>query len=123
MSLKTIRIKIKSVNEALDEAVSAMKSIEKGKKAKKVRGTYFESLDAVRSILTENRLSLLRLIRKNKPDSVAELARLAKRDFKRVYEDVSLLQALGLVSSTLNKQGKPTKLTSDTTEIVFKIAV
>jgi predicted transcriptional regulator len=123
MALKTIRIRLKSVEQALDEAISTMKAIEKGKKVKPRKGEYFESLEAVRSLLTENRLSLLRLIRKHKPDSVAELARLAKRDFKHVYGDVELLQDLGLVHSTVNKQGKPTRLTSDTTEIVFKIAV
>ena len=123
MALKTIRIKLKSVDQALDEAISTMKAIEKGKRVKPRKGEYFENLDAVRSILTENRLALLRLIRKYKPDSVAELARLANRDFKRVYGDLALLQDLGLVHSTVNKQGKPTRLTSDTSEIVLKIAV
>ena len=123
MALKTIRIKLKSADQALDEAISTMKAIEKGKRVKPRKGEYFENLDAVRSILTENRLALLRLIRKYKPDSVAELARLANRDFKRVYGDVALLQDLGLVHSTVNKQGKPTRLTSDTSEIVLKIAV
>lgn len=123
MALKTIRIRLKSVDEALDEAVSTMKAIEQGKTVKPRKGEYFDNLDVVRSVLTENRLALLSLIRKYKPDSVAELARLAKRDFKRVYGDVELLQDLGLVRSTANKQGKPTRLTTDATEIVFKIAV
>ena len=123
MALKTIRIRLKSVDQALNEAVATMKAIEKGKRVKPRKGEYFENLDAVRSILTENRLALLRLIRKNKPDSVAELARLAGRDFKHVHGDVALLEDLGLVRSSVNKQGKPTRLTSDTSEIVFKIAV
>jgi len=99
MALKTIRIKLKSIDQALDDAVSTMKAIEKGRRVKPRKGVYFENLEAVRSILTENRLSLLRLIRKHKPDSVAELARLANRDFKHVYGDVELLQDLGLVQS------------------------
>lgn len=123
MALKTIRIKLKSIDEALDDAVQVMKSIQKGKRVKRVKGEYFENLEAARSVLTEARLSLLRLIRKHEPDSVAELARIAKRDFKRVYEDVELLQDLGLINSTTNQRGKPTKLTTDATEIVFKIAV
>src|SRR5438874_6278523 len=118
MALKIIRIQLKSVDQALGEAISTMKAIEKGKRVKPRRGEYFEDLEAVRSILTENRLALLSLIRKYKPDSVAELARLAKRDFKHVYGDVELLQDLGLVHSTANKQGRPTRLTSNTTEIV-----
>ena len=123
MALKTIRIRLKSVDQALDEAVATIKAIGKGKRVKLRKGEYFENLDAVRSILTENRLALLRLIRKHKPESVAELARLAGRDFKHVHGDVALLQDLGLVRSTVNKRGKPTRLMSDTSEIVFKIAV
>ncbi|MBI4402516.1 MAG: hypothetical protein HY537_00050 [Deltaproteobacteria bacterium] len=123
MALKTIRIQLKSVDEALDDAVNVMKAIQKGKRVKAVKGEYFENLEAVRKILTENRLLLLRLIRKYKPQSVSELARLAKRDFKHVYGDVELLQDLGLIESTTNSQGKPTKLTTDATEIIFKIAV
>jgi len=123
MSLKIIRIRLKSVEQAVDDAVATMKAIKKNRPIKVQKAEYFENLEAVRSVLTENRLGLLRLIRKNQPSSVAELARLAKRDFKHVYGDVEILQSLGLVQSNANKQGKPTKLTSETTEIVFKIAV
>lgn len=123
MALKTIRIQLKSVEEALDDAIDTMKKIENGSQPKVRKGEYFEDLAAVRSILTENRLGLLRLIREKKPESVAELARLAKRDFKHVHGDIEILQSLGLVRSTTNKQGRRTKLTSDTTEIIFKIAV
>ena len=123
MALKTIRIKLKTVGESLDDAVATMNAIAKGKKVKGKRGDYFESLDAVRSVLTENRLSLLRAIREHEPESVAELARSVKRDFKHVHGDVELLQGLGLVKATKDRQGKPTHLTSDTTQIIFKIAV
>jgi predicted transcriptional regulator len=123
MALKIIRIRLKSVDQALDDAVSTMRAIEKGRPVKTRKGEYFENLETVRSILTDNRLSLLRLIRDYKPDSITELARLAKRDFKHVHGDVDLLQNLGLVRSTPNKQGKPTRLTTNATEIVLKIAV
>jgi len=123
MALKTIRIKLKSVEQSLDDAVATMKSIQRGKKVKPKRGEYFENLEAARSVLTENRLSLLKAIREHKPESVAELARIVKRDFKHVHGDVELLQSLGLVKTSQNRQGKPTRLTTDTTEIIFKIAV
>jgi hypothetical protein len=58
-----------------------MRSIESKKKVRKQTGEYFESLEAVRAALTETRLALLRLIRERNPKSVAELARIAKRDF------------------------------------------
>jgi predicted transcriptional regulator len=123
VALKTIRIKLKSVEKTLDDAVETMKSIAAGKRVTSRTGEYFENLEAVRSVLTENRLNLLKLIRTNKPNSVAELARIAKRDFKHVHGDVEILQGLGLIQTTVNRQGKATRLSSDTTEIVFKIAV
>jgi predicted transcriptional regulator len=123
MALKTIRIRLKSVEQALDEAVETMKAISSGRRVKPRKGEYFENLEAVRSLLTENRLGLLKLVRKHKPNSVAELARLAKRDFKHVYGDVEILQNLGLIKTTVNQRGKATRLSSDTTEIIFKIAV
>jgi predicted MarR family transcription regulator len=39
----------------------------------------------------------VRLIRQRKPKSVAELARIANRDFKAVYRDVEALRDLGLI--------------------------
>ena len=123
MALKTIRVRIKSIEEGLNDAVNAMKAIQSGKRTKKARGDYFDSLDTVRSVLTETRLALLRLIREKRPASVAELSRIAKRDFKSVYTDVELLEELGLVKIAKSKRGVASRLDSNTTEIVFRIAV
>jgi hypothetical protein len=72
MALKTIRVRIKSVDDALDDAVGVMRAILAKKKVRKQHGQYFESLEAVRAALTETRLALLRLIRERKPKSVPE---------------------------------------------------
>jgi len=87
------------------------------------RGEYFENLEAVRAALTEKRLALVSIIRKRGPRSVAALARMARRDFKSVYQDVELLRHLGLVTAAESRQGAPSRLRSDTTEIVLRIAV
>jgi predicted transcriptional regulator len=123
MSLKTIRVKIKSVDDALDDAIGVMRAIQAKTKVRKQKGEYFESLEAVRTALTETRLALLRVIRKRKPKSVAELARIAKRDFKAVYRDVEALRDLGLLQVADRRQGASSPLRSTTTEIVLRIAV
>ena len=123
MALKTIRVRIKSIDDALDEAIGTMRAIQAKKKVRKQKGEYFESLEAVRSALTETRLALLRLIRERKPKSVAELARIAKRDFKAVYRDVEALRDLGLVKVANRRQGSASPLQSDTTEIVLRITI
>lgn len=58
---------------------------------------YFTSIDELRQVLTDKRLELLRLIHTEKPDSIKELAAIAKRDFKNVNSDVHLLARLGVV--------------------------
>ena len=123
MALKTIRVRIKSVDDALDDAIGVMRAIQAKKRVRKQKGEYFESLEAVRTALTETRLALLRVIRKRKPKSVAELARIAKRDFKAVYRDVEALRDLGLIEVAHRRRGASTPLRSNTTEIVLRIAV
>jgi len=123
MGLKTITIKIKPWKEGLSEAVQVMKDIQAGKKVKRVKDEYFDSLDAVRSVLTEKRLDLIRLVKKFHPDSVKELARLAKRDFKQVYDDVERLKEFGLLKATRSKRGVPTKLRAEAETINVQIAV
>jgi predicted transcriptional regulator len=123
MALKTIRVRIKSVEEALDDAVDAMRAIQSKRKTPQRRGEYFENLEAVRAALTEKRLALVRLVRERKPSSVAELARLAKRDFKAVYRDVEALRDLGLVTIGPRRRGVSSALRSDATEIILRIAV
>jgi predicted transcriptional regulator len=123
MALKTIRVRIKSVDDALDDAVGMMRAIAAKKKVHKQQGQYFESLEAVRAALTETRLALLRLTRERKPKSVAELARMAQRDFKAVYRDVEALRDLGLIEVAERRRGASSALRSNTTEIVLRIAV
>jgi len=123
MALRTIRVKIKSVDEALDDAIDVMRAIKSRKRVGKRSGGYFESLEAVRAALTEKRLALLRLIREREPASVAQLARMAKRDFKAVYRDVAALRELGLVRIAASRRGVPSRLRSDATEIVLRITV
>jgi predicted transcriptional regulator len=105
MALKTIRVRIKSVDDALDDAIGVMRAIEAKRKVGRQHGEYFETLEAVRAALTETRLALLRLIRERKPKSVAELARIAKRDFKAVYRDVDALRDLGLIQVAARRRG------------------
>jgi predicted transcriptional regulator len=123
MALKTIRVRVKSIEDALDDAIGAMRAIQSKKNTPRRRGEYFENLGAVRAALTEKRLALVRLVRERKPSSVAELARLAKRDFKAVYRDVEALRDLGLITVGQQRRGVSSALRSDATEIVLRIAV
>jgi len=54
---------LKSVDDAIGDAVGVMPAILAKNKVRKQHGQYFESLEAVRAALTETRFALLRLIR------------------------------------------------------------
>ena len=117
--MKTKKIKIKTSNQFWSDASSFAKAFDQGKKITLQIGEYFESLEAVRNILTEKRLELWRIIRDQKPASIRALAKLAKRDFKSTHRDVSLLIAVGLVELKKGNKGpaqKPISL-ADTLQV------
>ena len=95
--MKIKKIIIKSQKEFFQEARDWARASDKGEKVKPLIGEYFESLDAVRIFLTEKRLEIWRTIRDKEPKSLTELARFVDRDYKDVYQDVSILVGVGLV--------------------------
>lgn len=91
------RIRIKSREDFFSEIEEVAAKLDRGKRARRLRGEFFESLDAVRNVLTPKRLELWHLIRDRVPSSILELSRMAKRDFKSTHRDVSILIAAGMV--------------------------
>ena len=60
-------------------------------------GLTFESIDAVRNVLTPKRLGLLKAIRESRPKSVYALAKATGRQLKNTQDDVAMLARLDLV--------------------------
>jgi predicted transcriptional regulator len=85
----------------------------------------FEGIEMLRKLLSNEKARLLHIIKNKHPKSIYELAKLSKRDFKSVNEDVKLLEKFGFVSFVSEKSGKRQRLkpllTSDTIRIEFKI--
>jgi len=106
MKVKRIDIGIKRLEDSLKDFAETWKSVETGKKVRKEEGIYFESIDDMRSVLTNNRLSILRAIRENKPKSVYELSKMLGRHLKNVNEDLKLLAEIGLVTLEATKKDR-----------------
>ena len=104
MKVKRIKIGIKSFKEVLEGVKETMKKIERGEKVKERRGYYFENLAAFRRALTEKRLEVLHVIKREKPSSVYELAKLLKRGVKNVTQDLEYLKQIGLVEIRRTKE-------------------
>ncbi|HAK89924.1 MAG: hypothetical protein A2X55_00450 [Nitrospirae bacterium GWB2_47_37] len=98
MKVKKIDIGIKGLKESLEDFAEAWEKLKAGKKVKKEEGIYFDSIDAMRSVLTNNRLLILKTIREQHPQSVYELAKMLGRDLKNVNQDLKMLSEIGLVT-------------------------
>jgi len=106
MRVKRVKIGIKRFEEVLDGVKETMKKIERGEKVKERRGYYFENLEAFRRALTEKRLEVLHVIKKERPASVYELAKMLNRDAKNVTQDLEYLKNIGLVEIKRTREKK-----------------
>jgi len=104
---KTLTIRIKSADTALEEFRRTFKSVQDGRDVRKREGVYFTSIEAARNLLTPNRLALLRAVRSGRPGSIYELAKMVNRDLKNVQDDLRILERYGLIRmSDATRSGK-----------------
>lgn len=106
MKIKNIKIAVKSHPELFEEVKDVWGKIEEGKAVKKHEAIYFENLKAMRRVLTEERLRVLKTIKQNQPSSVYELAKILQRDVKNTFNDVQFLARVGLIELKKSKQGR-----------------
>jgi len=124
MKIKNVRLDIQSEEEFMTEAKKAMKAAASGKKVMPQSVISFESLKTMRKFITDERLRILKAIKKNKPESIYELAKLLKRDTKNVSNDVHYLSELGLIEIKKTKDGRQkTKPVVEYEKILVEIMV
>ena len=106
MKVRNIKIAIKSDEEIFKEVKEVMEKIECGERVKKHEGISFDSIDSMRKVLTEERLRVLRTVKKEQPASVYELAKSLKRDIKNTFNDVQFLARADCWSLRRRKLGE-----------------
>lgn len=106
MKVRNIKISIKAEEELFNEVKDVWSKLEKGEKAGKHEGISFESFEAMRKVLTEERLRILKTIKKDHPESIYELAKILHRDIKNTFNDVQFLAQAGLVELKKTKEGR-----------------
>ncbi len=62
------------------------------------------SIEELNHILTPQRKRLLDIVRRHKPSSIRELAKMLDRDYKNVYDDVVFLEKVGFLR--LERKGR-----------------
>ncbi len=99
MKDRKISIGIKGADESAQEFVKAWRRAETGQAAEEpVERLYFQDLGTLLQVLTPRRLELLRELHHAGPTSVRALARLLRRDYKNVHQDVEVLERAGLIT-------------------------
>ena len=106
MKDKNIKIAIKSDAEFFKEIKDVWKKLERGGKVEKHEGISFENLEAMRKVLTEERIKILKTIKKGHPSSIYELAKMLHRDIKNTFDDVQFLARMGLIELKKTKDGR-----------------
>ncbi|MBI4767181.1 MAG: helix-turn-helix domain-containing protein [Deltaproteobacteria bacterium] len=124
MKIKKIDIGIKGLKESLTDFAETWKKLEAGERVKKEEGIYFESVDAMRAVLNNKRLLILKTIKEKEPGSVYELAKLLNRDLKNISQDIKLLAEVGLVTlEKIEKEKKRIVPHVDYSKILLEIPV
>lgn len=106
MKVKNINIEVKSIEETLNEAKEVMEKVGEGKLVKKKESISFSNIDIMRKVLTNKRLELIKTIKKYKPKSIYQLAKIVKRDSKSVNIDLKILSNLGMVELKTTEDGR-----------------
>ena len=125
--MKTVSFSIRPIDDVMDDVVETFEAARTGRRIPKGprKEVGFTSIEAARNFLTRERLTLLRTIRTRHPSSLYELAKIVKRDFKNVQEDIQILERHGLVQIAKEPRGrrkvKVPRVTFD--EIALRIAM
>lgn len=124
MKVRDIKISIKSNKDLFRDVKDVWEKLEKGQKVKKHEGISFKSLDAMRKVLTEERLRILKTVKKENPQSIYELAKILHRDIKNTFDDVQFLAQAGLIELKKTKGSrKKTTPAVNYDRILLEIAV
>jgi predicted transcriptional regulator len=106
MKIRDIRISIKTKEDLFNEVKGVWERLEKGDQVKKHEEISFENIEAMRKILSEERLRILKTIKKEHPKSIYELAKFLNRDIKNTFDDVQFLARIGLIELKKTKEGR-----------------
>ena len=124
MKIKQVKLEIQSEEVFVKESVQALKSVAAGKRIKPDSVIAFDSLKTMRKFITDERLRILKAVRRYHPASIYALAKILKRDTKNVSDDVRYLSELGLLKLEKTKDGRSkTKPVMEYEKILVEISV
>jgi predicted transcriptional regulator len=106
MRVRDVRVSIKTKEDLFNEVKEVWGRLERGEQIKKHEGISFENIETMRKILSEERLRILKTVKKEHPKSIYELAKFLNRDIKNTFDDVQFLARIGLIELKKTKEGR-----------------
>ena len=86
-----------TLRDAAARVAEAWKRAERGELVETQDNVSFVTWSALSSVMTNKRHALLRHLHANSAASIRDLSRQLGRDFKRVHQDVTALERVGLI--------------------------
>jgi predicted transcriptional regulator len=103
--MKDLKIGIKSWEESNKETRDNLRRFDQGIFPEQpIERVYFHDFKTLLRYITPKRLELLEELHKAGPLSVNALAKLLKRSYKNVYDDVAALETAGLIERDERKR-------------------
>lgn len=122
--VKEVRVVVRPLERDFEEVKEAFEKIESGEPIKDEK-IVVESLDTLRQFLTNERLKILRAIKKHKPKSIYELSKIINKDRRNLTRELELLEKWGFIEfeETQDTRKKPKKPVIGYDEIQVNIPV
>jgi len=89
-----------------EEGLEAIQQLQDGESIDQPAIVRFSDESQLTDVFNERTYRLIQVIRDEKPDSIRETARLVGRDKKNVHEELTTLEALGVVRFVENGRAK-----------------
>ena len=102
----TLVVTVKSSSEYHDDVTDRINTLERGDAVDSTPTLSFTNYDDLMETLTPRVLDLIEAIRRKKPASINETARVVDRDVKNVHEELSRLAQLGIIFFEEDGQSK-----------------
>ena len=91
-----------------EEGLEAIQTLKQGEHLDRPATVRFPNESQLTDVFNERTYTLLRVIRDEEPESIRETARLVGRDKKNVHEELTTLEALGVIHfKTVGRAKKP----------------
>lgn len=103
MTQRDFEVAIKSHDEVMDELTDLARQIDRGDfPVKPFERVYFNDAKTFFRHITPRRFDLLEELHRQGEMSISALARLLKRNYKNVHDDVKALEEIGLIERQEN---------------------